>query len=98
VIQRVDATAPHEVLLVLDANQGQNAMSQAVQFHLLGSPDSCSPSLMARPRAACARHRPQVETADSIHRIGEQVGDFGEFNAEAFAAALVEGSRERGRS
>ena len=33
VIQRVDATAPHEVLLVLDANQGQNALSQATQFH-----------------------------------------------------------------
>ena len=33
VIQRVDPTAPHEVLLVLDANQGQNALSQAMQFH-----------------------------------------------------------------
>src|SRR5262249_51734753 len=33
VMQRVDATSPHEVLLVLDANQGQNALSQAVQFH-----------------------------------------------------------------
>src|ERR1700752_83669 len=33
VIQRVDASAPHEVLLVLDANQGQNALSQAIQFN-----------------------------------------------------------------
>ncbi|HLJ05525.1 MAG TPA: signal recognition particle-docking protein FtsY, partial [Acetobacteraceae bacterium] len=33
VIQRVDPSAPHEILLVLDANQGQNALSQAVQFH-----------------------------------------------------------------
>ena len=33
VIQRVDPTAPHEVLLVLDANQGQNALAQAMQFH-----------------------------------------------------------------
>ena len=32
VIQRVDASAPHEVLLVLDANQGQNALAQAQQF------------------------------------------------------------------
>ena len=32
VLQRVDASAPHEVLLVLDANQGQNALAQAVQF------------------------------------------------------------------
>jgi signal recognition particle GTPase len=33
VIQRVEPSAPHEVLLVLDANQGQNALTQATQFH-----------------------------------------------------------------
>src|SRR6185437_16128028 len=33
VVQRVEPSAPHEVLLVLDANQGQNALSQAIQFH-----------------------------------------------------------------
>lgn len=33
VIGRLDATAPHEVLLVLDASTGQNALSQARQFN-----------------------------------------------------------------
>ncbi len=33
VIQKVQATAPHEVILVLDANSGQNALIQAEQFH-----------------------------------------------------------------
>ncbi|MGI9211816.1 MAG: signal recognition particle-docking protein FtsY [Methylococcaceae bacterium] len=33
VIARTDETAPHEVLLVLDASTGQNALSQARQFH-----------------------------------------------------------------
>jgi fused signal recognition particle receptor len=33
VIQKVNATAPHEVILVLDANSGQNALIQAEQFH-----------------------------------------------------------------
>ena len=33
VIKKVDATAPHEVLLVLDAGTGQNAVNQAEQFH-----------------------------------------------------------------
>ena len=33
VIQRFDATAPHETLLVLDASQGQNALAQALKFH-----------------------------------------------------------------
>ncbi|OTN75257.1 signal recognition particle-docking protein FtsY [Enterococcus sp. 8G7_MSG3316] len=32
IIQRVDPSAPHEVLLVLDATTGQNAMNQAKQF------------------------------------------------------------------
>jgi len=30
---KIDATAPHEVMLVLDAGTGQNALNQAAQFH-----------------------------------------------------------------
>ncbi|MBY0385850.1 signal recognition particle-docking protein FtsY [bacterium] len=33
VMGKVNATAPHEVVLVLDANSGQNALIQAEQFH-----------------------------------------------------------------
>jgi fused signal recognition particle receptor len=33
VMSKVDATAPHEVMLVLDAGTGQNALQQAQQFH-----------------------------------------------------------------
>lgn len=33
VMGKVDATAPHEVILVLDANSGQNALMQAQEFH-----------------------------------------------------------------
>jgi len=33
VIERAHCGAPHEVLLVLDGNQGQNALAQAEQFH-----------------------------------------------------------------
>ncbi len=33
VMGKVDAAAPHEVLLVVDASTGQNALTQAVQFH-----------------------------------------------------------------
>src|SRR5204863_6529774 len=32
VLTKLDAAAPHEVLLVLDAGNGQNALSQAKQF------------------------------------------------------------------
>ena len=33
VIAKVDESAPHETLLVLDAGTGQNALAQADQFH-----------------------------------------------------------------
>ena len=33
VVQKHDAYAPHEVMLVVDATTGQNALNQAVQFH-----------------------------------------------------------------
>jgi fused signal recognition particle receptor len=33
VLGKIDAQAPHEVLLVLDAGTGQNALQQAQQFH-----------------------------------------------------------------
>jgi len=33
VMAKVDPSAPHEVMLVLDAGTGQNALNQAEQFH-----------------------------------------------------------------
>ena len=33
VVQKADPTGPHEVLLVLDAGTGQNAINQTKQFH-----------------------------------------------------------------
>lgn len=33
VMQKIDANAPHETMLVLDASIGQNALNQARQFH-----------------------------------------------------------------
>jgi fused signal recognition particle receptor len=93
VIQRVDATAPHEVLLVLDANQGQNALSQAVQFHqAIGVTGLVLTKLDGTAKGgivlAIAR---KLKLPIRFIGIGEQAGDFGEFNAEAFAAALVDG-------
>lgn len=33
VLTKVDAAAPHEIMLVVDAGTGQNALNQAIQFH-----------------------------------------------------------------
>ena len=93
VIQRVDPSAPHEVLLVLDANQGQNALSQAIQFHeAVGVTGIVLTKLDGTAKGgivvAIAR---KLGLPIRFIGIGEQPEDFGEFDAQAFAAALVEG-------
>jgi fused signal recognition particle receptor len=92
VLQRVDASAPHEVLLVLDANQGQNALTQAVQFHeAIGVTGLVLTKLDGTAKGgiviAIAR---KLALPIRFIGIGEQAGDFGEFDAQAFVAALIE--------
>ncbi|HTV52379.1 MAG TPA: signal recognition particle-docking protein FtsY [Steroidobacteraceae bacterium] len=93
VIQRVDPSAPHEVLLVLDANQGQNALAQAVQFNeAIGVTGLVLTKLDGSAKGgiviAIAR---KLGLPIRFIGIGEQPEDFGEFDAQAFASALVEG-------
>ncbi len=95
VIARIDATAPHEVLLVLDANQGQNALAQAEQFHAaIGVTGLVITKLDGTARGgivvAIAR---KLALPIRFIGLGEQREDFGPFDAAAFAAALVEGAR-----
>ena len=95
VIQRVDPTAPHEVLLVLDANQGQNALNQAVQFNeAVGVTGLVLTKLDGTAKGgiviAIAR---KLGLPIRFIGIGEQPEDFGEFDAQAFATALVQGPR-----
>jgi fused signal recognition particle receptor len=94
VVARVMPQAPHEVLLVLDANQGQNALAQAQQFHAaLGVT-----GLVLTKLDGTARGGIVVAIARSLGipirfiGIGEKAEDFGVFNASAFASALVDGA------
>jgi fused signal recognition particle receptor len=93
VIQRSDPSAPHEVLLVLDANQGQNALAQARQFHAAVGVTG----LVLTKLDGTARGGIVVAIALELGipirfiGVGESLEDFGEFDAQAFAAALVEG-------
>jgi fused signal recognition particle receptor len=95
VIQRVEPTAPHEVLLVLDANQGQNALTQATQFHeAVGVTGLVLTKLDGTAKGgiviAIAR---KLGLPIRFIGVGEQAEDFGEFDARAFASALVSGNR-----
>ena len=93
VIQRADASAPHEVLLVLDANQGQNALAQARQFHQAVGVTG----LVLTKLDGTAKGGIVIAIANELGipiryiGVGEGAEDFGEFDAAAFAAALVAG-------
>jgi fused signal recognition particle receptor len=94
VIARVMPDAPHEVLLILDANQGQNALAQAQQFHAaLGVT-----GLVLTKLDGTARGGIVVAIARSLGLpirfigIGEKADDLGAFSASAFASALVDGA------
>ncbi|HEV7135602.1 MAG TPA: signal recognition particle-docking protein FtsY [Steroidobacteraceae bacterium] len=97
VVQRLEPSAPHEVLLVLDANQGQNALSQAIQFNeAIGVTGIALTKLDGTAKGgiviAIAR---RLGLPIRFIGIGEQPQDFGEFDARAFATALVEGPRQQ---
>jgi len=93
VLGKADPTAPHEVLLVLDANQGQNALAQAKQFHdAVGVTGLVLTKLDGTAKGgivlAIAK---QLGLPIRFIGIGETADDFGEFDAAAFAAALIDG-------
>lgn len=93
VIQRADPSAPHEVLLVLDANQGQNALAQAREFNqAIGVTGLVLTKLDGTAKGgiviAIAR---KLGLPIRFIGIGEGPEDFGEFDARGFAAALVDG-------
>jgi fused signal recognition particle receptor len=81
------------VLLVLDANQGQNALSQAREFHAAVAVTG----LVLTKLDGTARGGIVIAIALELGipirflGVGESAEDFGEFDAAAFAAALVEG-------
>jgi len=98
VIQRVNPDAPHEVLLVLDANQGNNALSQARQFHAaLGVTGLVLTKLDGTARGgivvAIAR---ALALPIRFIGVGEGAEDFGVFNARAFVGALIDGAPASG--
>ncbi|MDQ2639424.1 MAG: signal recognition particle-docking protein FtsY [Pseudomonadota bacterium] len=94
VLTRVDPAAPDEVLLVLDANQGQNALAQAREFHAaVGVTGLVLTKLDGTARGgivvAIAR---ELGLPIRFIGIGEQPADFGEFQPEAFVDGLLGGA------
>jgi fused signal recognition particle receptor len=92
VIAKAEPTAPHAVLLVLDANTGQNALAQLKAFDdALGLTGLVLTKLDGTAKggvvAAIARTRP-VPLA--FIGVGEGIDDLRPFVARDFAAALLD--------
>ena len=91
VIRKVDPTAPHNTLLVLDATTGQNAVTQVEIFRKIADVSG----LVMTKLDGTAKGGVLVALADKfglpIHAIGvgEQIDDLAPFDPEDFARALV---------
>lgn len=91
VIARFDPSAPHEVLLVLDASQGQNALAQAKHFHeRLGVTGLAITKLDGTAKGGIllgiAR---QLRVPIRLVAVGESLDDLDDFRAAEFVQALI---------
>ncbi len=91
VLARVDPTAPHEVLLILDGTIGQNAVAQADEFNKgLGVTGLVITKLDGTAKGGVVLAIAQkLKIPIRFIGVGEQTEDFGVFNAAEFVAALL---------
>ncbi|MGQ7960551.1 signal recognition particle-docking protein FtsY [Pseudomonas sp. SP16.1] len=97
VIGKLDDTAPHEVLLVLDAGTGQNAINQAKQFDQTVSLTGLALTKLdgtAKGGVIFALAK-QFGLPIRYIGVGEGIDDLRPFQAQAFIQALFE-EREQG--
>ncbi len=92
VLGKIDATAPHETLLVLDAGIGQNALNQAKQFNeAVGISGITLTKLDGTAKGgiifAIAK---ELKTPIRFIGVGEGIDDLRPFNADDFVNALFE--------
>lgn len=91
VIKKIDPSAPHDVILTLDATTGQNALNQVEIFgKVAGVTGLVMTKLDGTARggilvAVAAKHRLPVHFIG----VGEGIDDLEPFDAEEFAAAIV---------
>ncbi len=102
VVQKAEATAPHEVLLVIDGNTGQNALAQVKAFDaalqltglIVTKLDGTAKGGVLAAIALWARERTQTfpdlrPVPVYFIGVGEKLEDLETFNAREFAQALL---------
>jgi fused signal recognition particle receptor len=91
VLARLDPSAPHEVLLVLDGTIGQNAVAQAEEFNKgLGVTGLVITKLDGTAKGGVVLAIAQrLKIPIRFIGVGEQSEDFGVFSASEFVSALL---------
>lgn len=89
-IRKLDSSAPHEVLLVLDATIGQNALNQATQFNeAIGVTGICLTKLDGTAKGGIIFAIAQkLKLPIRFIGIGEGIDDLRPFVAKEFVEAL----------
>jgi len=92
VMQKIDGTAPHEVMLVLDAGTGQNALTQAQVFQQAVGVTGISLTKLdgtAKGGIIFAIAK-QLNLPIRFIGVGEQIDDLRPFKADEFVSALFD--------
>ncbi len=98
VIAKADPSAPHEVLLVVDGNTGQNALAQVKAFDdalgltglVVTKLDGTAKGGVLAAIALWARERPGGPVPVYFIGVGEKLEDLQTFGAREFAQALLD--------
>lgn len=95
VIQKFDTSAPHEIMLIVDASIGQNALVQAKQFNeALGLTGITVTKLDGTAKGGILfAIADQVKIPVRFIGVGESIDDLQEFDAHEFTSALLSGNR-----
>lgn len=96
VLSKIDDSAPHETLIVLDGGTGQNALSQAEQFNEAMALDGLVVTKLDGTAKGGVVFAIAQKTGLPIRFIGvgEQVADLEVFQAERFVDALIDSEVE----
>jgi fused signal recognition particle receptor len=91
VITKLDATAPHEVILVVDATIGQNALVQTKQFHqAIGLSGITITKLDGTAKGGIVfAMAKQTGLPIRFIGVGERIDDLRQFEASGFVKALL---------
>ena len=91
VLQKIDPLVPHEVMQVLDAGTGQNALTQLEHFqNSVGVSSLCLTKLDGSARGGVALAlSSQFKLPIRFIGVGESFSDLKPFNADEFAQALI---------